>query len=165
MQTSKLWVTKNERIMLRLSPERTSIEIGWFTDRRNTFHCQRRSNHIFGDPPSLGFNYQLLNEYDFARVVVHLQEGKDLLTTPLQIREKGELRKGWKKGFELQYILPVSQFGMEKARETEKKVDDLADTFIHLCQSMQIKGEVGRFATSHSLKKAIKELEDKMLSP
>ena len=161
MQTSNLWVTSNERVMLQLSPDKPAFEIGWFTDRRSIFHCQRRPNHIFKNPPSLGFNYQLLHQYDIERIVVHLlPEGKELLTTPLRIREKGKIRKGWGKGYELQYILPISEFGMAKARETEARIDELTNKLFLLCKSEGISAEIGRFPTSDSLKKEIESIEN-----
>ena len=103
----------------------------------------------------------MLHQYEIERVVVHLiPEGKDLLTTPLQILEKGTIRKNFGKGYELQYILPLSEFGMAKAQDTEAKVDELTNKYFELCKAEEISGEVGRYPTSVSLKKAIQSIEN-----
>lgn len=144
MQTSTIRITSTGRVMLQLNPRDNAREIGWFADGRKTFHCERiPQKHFFGNPISLGFNYQLFYEFFIELVVVHLPDGKELRTTPLHIREKGKIREWKKKGFEKQYIFPLSEFGMDKARETEKRFGEIInEKLIASLQQEEIFNEV-----------------------
>jgi len=104
-------------------------ELGWIVER--TFHCKRnlqrdgRGAHVFkafGDD-SFGFNYGLMRHGNFDRVVVHIVPGGDILeTTRRHVLEKTRGRIVKLGLVELQCCFPISEFGLDKARETEKRL-------------------------------------------
>lgn len=119
METSNIRVTQSGDIRLYL-PNQKPRTIGWLSDDGKTFHTQRNpAKHCHHDSNSYGFNYELLRDGNFSRVVVHLPFGEQLETTRQHILEKGFFLYFKEQGFEKQRFLSLSEFGKEKAEQTE----------------------------------------------
>jgi hypothetical protein len=105
-------------------------ELGWIVGR--AFHCKRnlqregKGAHVFtafGDD-SFGFNLELMRHGDFDRVIVHIiPTGEAWETTRRHLVEKTKGRIVTLGLVETQCCFPISEFGLDKARETEKQLD------------------------------------------
>ena len=124
METTQLRVTDSGEIRLTL-PNQKPRNIGWFSDSGDTFHCQRNpAKHLHYKSESYGFNYELLRDGNFVWVYVHLRFNELLVTSRNHILEKGSFLHFANKGFERQIFLPLTEFGIDKARETEKQLKE-----------------------------------------
>ncbi len=124
MDTSNIQVTRSGEIRLTL-PNRKPRNIGWFDDSGDAFHCQRNpAKHLHYKSESYGFNYELLRDGIFVWVVVHLPFNELLVTSRNHILEKGSFLHFASQGFERQIFLPLTEFGIDKARETEKQLKE-----------------------------------------
>lgn len=124
MEASNLWVTPSGEIRLQL-PNQKPRNIGWFSDSGDTFHCQRNpAKHLHYKSQSYGFNFELLRDGNFFWVIIHLPFNELLVTSRVHILEKGSFLHFADKGFERQIFLPLTEFGIDKARETEKRLKE-----------------------------------------
>ena len=124
MEASNLWVTPSGEIRLQL-PNQKPRNIGWFSDSGDTFHCQRNpAKHLHYKSQSYGFNFELLRDGNFFWVIIHLPFNELLVTSRIHILEKGSFLHFADKGFERQIFLPLTEFGIDKARETEKRLKE-----------------------------------------
>lgn len=122
MEASNIRVTQSGEIRLAL-PNQKPRNIGWFNENGDTFHCQRNpAKHLHLSSHSYGFNYELLRDGNFSRVIVHLPFGEQLETTRKHILEKGFFLYFKQQGFEKQRFLSLSDFGKEKAEQTTKEL-------------------------------------------
>ena len=120
METSNIRVAQSGEIRLTL-PNQKPRNIGWFSDSGDTFHCQRNpAKHLHYKSESYGFNYELLRDGMFVWVFVHLPFNELLITSRNHILEKGSFLHFKNEGFERQIFLPLTEFGIDRARETEK---------------------------------------------
>ena len=120
MTCSQLQVTYSGEIRLTL-PNQKPRNIGWFSDSGDTFHCQRNpAKHLHYKSESYGFNYELLRDGMFVWVFVHLPFNELLVTSRNYILQRGSFLHFKNEGFERQIFLPLTEFGIDKARETEK---------------------------------------------
>ena len=91
-----------------------------------TFITQRKPEHIFhkhgGALGSLGINHSLLidESIPFKWIVIDI-DGHKLVTSRLYMLTHGKCYKFGNQGFELQCFLPLSEFGLNKAREFEAR--------------------------------------------
>jgi len=119
METSNIRITQKGEVHLVL-PNQKPRNIGWFSDNGNTFHTQRNpAKHLHRNSNSYGFNYELLRDGNFSRVIVHLPFGGLLETTRIHILKKGGFLHFKVRGYERQRFLALSDFGREKAIQTE----------------------------------------------
>lgn len=82
-----------------------------------TFTTQRKAQHLFRKLNALGINQELLTSSDiFFKWIVIDFEGKKLVTTRKYFLTKGKSIQFSSQGFELQILLPISEFGIDKAR-------------------------------------------------
>ena len=124
MTCSQLQVTSSGEIRLTL-PNQKPRNIGWFSDSGDTFHCQRNpAKHLHYKSESYGFNYELLRDGMFVWVFVHLPFNELLVTSRSHILQRGSFLHFKNEGFERQIFLPLTEFGIDKARETEKGLKD-----------------------------------------
>ncbi len=124
METTQLRVSDSGEIRLTL-PNQKPRNIGWFNDNGDTFHCQRNpAKHLHYKSESYGFNYELLRDGIFVWVIVHLPFNELLVTSRNHILSKGSFLHFANKGFERQIFLPLTEFGIDKARETEKQLKE-----------------------------------------
>lgn len=94
--------------------------------RDNGFHTLRNQNALFrGFNGSFGFNYELLRDYAFKYVIVSLSNGQTLETTRLHILKNGKFLHYQQNQLERQIFLPLSEFGLDKANESEKATPHL----------------------------------------
>ncbi|MDD8018603.1 MAG: hypothetical protein PHP42_09540 [Bacteroidota bacterium] len=122
METSNIRVTQSGEIFLYL-PNQKPKKIGWFNENGDTFHTQRNpAKHFHRNSNSYGFNYELLRDGNFSRVVVHLPFGEHLETSREHILENGFFLYFKEQGFEKQRFLALSEFGKEKSEEREKRL-------------------------------------------
>ncbi len=124
METTQLRVTNSGEIRLSL-PNQKPRNIGWFNNSGDTLHLQRNpAKHLHYKSESYGFNHELLRDGNFTWVFVHLPFNGLLVTTRNHILEKGSFLHFKHKGFEKQIFLPLTEFGIDKARETEKQLKE-----------------------------------------
>ena len=124
METTQLRVTDFGEIRLTL-PNQKPRNIGWLNDSGDSFHSQRNpAKHLHYKSDSYGFNYELLRDGNFVWVIIHLPFNKLLVTSRNHILEKGSFLHFANKGFEKQIFLPLTEFGIDKARETEKRLKE-----------------------------------------
>jgi len=85
------------------------------------FLTDRKSKHLFLKTKSLGLNAALLttSEIDFRLIVINYN-GKKLITTRLYFVTHSKVFKFI--GFERQYFLPLTEFGLAKAEDYEKSL-------------------------------------------
>ena len=85
------------------------------------FITERNKNHLFKKTDSLGLNGTLLTspEIDFRLIVINYN-GKKMITTRLYFVTHSKVFKF--KGFEKQYFLPLTEFGLAKAEDYEKSL-------------------------------------------
>ncbi len=122
METTNIRVSQSGEIFLVL-PNQKPRRIGWLNENGDTFHTQRNPvKHFHRSSKSYGFNYELLRDGNFSRVIVHLPFGEQLETTRTQIMEKGFFLYFKEQGFEKQRFLSLSEFGKEQAEQTEKRL-------------------------------------------
>jgi hypothetical protein len=113
-------------VLLSLPNEARTREIGWFEDHGTSFHCKRiPEKHLHRKTQSYGFNYHFFTDSSFRLVVVHFPSGHNLTTTRLHVLRHGRLLHFKEQGFEKQIFLPVSEFGIEKALETEAEENEM----------------------------------------
>lgn len=87
-----------------------------------TFTTQRKPQHLFRKLNALGINQELLTSSDiFFKWILIDYEGKKRVTTRKYFLAKGKALKFSAQNFELQIFLPLSEFGIEKARLFEAK--------------------------------------------
>ena len=124
METTHLRVTDSGEIRLTL-PNQKPRNIGWLNDSGDTFHCQRNpTKHLHYKSHSYGFNFELLRDGNFVWVIIHLPFNEVLVTSRNHILEKGSFLHFKNEGFERQIFLPLIEFGIDKARETEKQLKE-----------------------------------------
>jgi len=124
METKNLGVTSSGEIRLTL-PNQKPRNIGWFSDSGDAFHCQRNpAKHLHYKSGSYGFNHELLRDGKFVWVFVHLPFNELLVTSRNHILEKGSFLHFKSCGFERQIFLSLAEFGIDKARETEKRLKE-----------------------------------------
>lgn len=105
------------------------------TTGEGTFITSRRAKHLFRKTKSLGFNYSLLTDsrFKFKFITIQYQDesgAKRILeTTRKYFLFKGKCFQFCKKGFELQTFLPLSEFGLNKALQFEKGIDNQKSLF------------------------------------
>lgn len=89
--------------------------------KKDTFHCERNpERHLFRQfGGSYGFNYELMRDGSFKFVIVHLPFGEQLLTTRQHILNKGKMLNFQRNQLEKQIFLPISEFGIDKAKGSE----------------------------------------------
>lgn len=81
-----------------------------------TFTTTRKEKHLFRKTNSLGVPYALLvNEKIRFKWIVINYLGRKLVTSRNYFLKKGHIRQY--KNFELQVLLPLEMFGIQKARE------------------------------------------------
>jgi len=91
---------------------------------QGTFLTHRKPKHIFsnhgGNQGSLGINYSLLTDESipFQWIVIDYANHK-LVTSRLYFLTHGKCFKFANQGFELQCFLPITSFGLNRAREFE----------------------------------------------
>lgn len=87
-----------------------------------TFITKRKAEHLFIKTNSLGINHSLLSDESipFKWIVIDY-EGHKLITSRLYMLTHGKCFKFGAQGFELQCFLPLSEFGLNKAREFEAR--------------------------------------------
>ena len=132
MYSSNLTVTRTGviRLLLKDKHYKSRRAIGWLSDNGDTFHTKRNpEQHFFYKLRAYGINYDLLNEGRFTWIVIELPLGKRLVTSRRLFLAKGILLNFQQNKLERQLFLPVSEFGIDKAREFEdeyqqKKSDD-----------------------------------------
>jgi hypothetical protein len=122
METTNIRVTQSGEIRLAL-PNQKPRNIGWFSENGDTFHCQRNpAKHLHYKSESYGFNFELLKDGSFVWVYIHLPFGGLLITSRNHILKNGSFLHFNKVGFEKQIFLSLSEFGIDRARETEKQL-------------------------------------------
>jgi len=85
------------------------------------FLTDRKSKQIFRKTNSLAINHQLLTDETIPfKLIVISYNGKKLITTRLYFLTHSKVFKF--KGFEKQYFLPLSEFGLAKAEDYEKSL-------------------------------------------
>ncbi|MHB8853601.1 MAG: hypothetical protein ACYC6P_09640 [Ignavibacteriaceae bacterium] len=96
------------------------------TAGEGTLLTNRKPNHIFhkygGEQGSLGINHSHLTDESipFKWIVIDF-DGHKLVTSRLYFLSRGKCYQFGKSGFELQCFLPLSEFGLNKAREFEAR--------------------------------------------
>lgn len=95
-----------------------------------TFTTQRNPQHLFRKLNALGINYELLNSTDipFKWILIDF-DGKRLVTSRKYFLEMGKYLKFTAQGFEPQIFLPLSKFGVDKARLFEANKTIQSDLF------------------------------------
>ena len=85
------------------------------------FLTDRKEKHLFKKTKSLGLNATLLTspEIDYRLIVINYN-GKKMNTTRLYFVTHSKVFKFI--GFEKQYFLPLTEFGLAKAEEYEKSL-------------------------------------------
>lgn len=122
METSNIYITPSREVRLSL-PNQKPRNIGWLSEDGQTFHTQRNpAKHYYRNSDSYGFNYELLRDGSFFFVNVHLPFGEVLQTTRNHILNKGFFLFFKQQGYEKQKHLALTQFGKEKAEQTEKEL-------------------------------------------
>jgi len=118
-------VTSTGRVFLTLPGKdyKPRREIGSLSEDGQTFHCERNpERHLFHQFNAYGFNHELMRDGRFVWVVVHLPFSSQLVTSRNHILAKGMFLNFQKNKLERQIFLPVSEFGIEKARQSEKQL-------------------------------------------
>ncbi len=87
-----------------------------------TFITKRKPEHLFIKTNSLGINHRFLTDESihFHWIVIDY-DGQKLVTSRLYMLTHGKCFKFGNQGFELQCFLPLSEFGLNKAREFEAR--------------------------------------------
>ena len=126
MQATKfleLIPTKHSHIFkVKLNLEFQSRYIGTLDKSgEGKFLTDRNKNHLFKKTKSLGLNGTLLTspEIDFQLIIISY-DARKLITTRLYFVTHSKVFKF--KGFEKQYFLPLTEFGLAKAEEYEKSL-------------------------------------------
>lgn len=89
---------------------------------QGTFTTSRKPEHLFRKNNSLGINYSLLTDNNiFFKWIVIQFENHSLVTSRDYFLKFGKCFKFQNSGSELQVFLPLSEFGIEKARYYEAK--------------------------------------------
>ena len=115
--------TKHSHIFkVKLNLEFQSRYIGTLDKSgQGKFLTDRKEKHLFKKTKSLGLNAALLTtpDIDFRLIVINYN-GKKLNTTRLYFVTHSKVFKF--KGFERQYFLPLTEFGLAKAEDYEKSL-------------------------------------------
>lgn len=125
MHNSQISITKRGEVKLHLDDKqyKGTRSIGWLSSDGSTFNTERdRRRHVFRKLDALAFSHDLMTRYKFTWVVVYCENGERLVTSRKHILERGTILNFQKNQLERQIFLPLSEFGIEKARETENKV-------------------------------------------
>jgi len=90
------------------------------TAGEGTFLTKRKPEHLFHKTNSLGINHSLLidESIPFKWVVIDY-DGHKLVTSRLYMFTHAKCFKFGSQGFELQCFLPLTEFGLNKARAFE----------------------------------------------
>lgn len=124
MEALNVRVNTSGEIRLML-PNQKPRNIGWFSDSGDTFHCQRNpAKHLHNITESFGFNHELLRDGSFKWIVVHLPFGQQLITSRTHVLQKGFFQHYKQQHFERQLFLHLADFGIDRARETEKRLKE-----------------------------------------
>jgi hypothetical protein len=122
--------TKHSHIFdVKLNLEFQSRYIGKLdTSGQGKFLANRKAKHLHRITNSLGLNAELINssEFNFRTIVINY-EGKKLITTRLYFLTHSKIFSF--KGFEKQYFLPLDEFGIQKAEEYERLINNQLGLF------------------------------------
>ena len=126
--TLRITFSKSGTIFLHLVNGRRNI--GTLTADGQTYtktiipslHIHRKSN-------SIGFNYQLLKQSSFKWIVVKAEGYENLVTSRKYILQFGKYLYFKNEGFEKQIFLPLSDFGIDKARQFENGISNQQNLF------------------------------------
>lgn len=121
MYQQNITVTRSGKVFLTLPNKeyKSRRHIGDIAG--DTLHVKRDpSKHFFHQFNGYGFSYELMRDGSFEKVIVHLPFSQILVTTRKHILVKGKILNFQKNKLEKQIYLSVDDFGMEKAKESEK---------------------------------------------
>jgi hypothetical protein len=122
--------TKHSHLFrVKLNLEFQSRFIGTLdTSSKGKFITERKERHLFRKTNSLGLNQALLTspEIDFKFIVIDYN-GKKLVTTRLYFITHSKVFIF--KEYERQVFLALDDFGLDKAEEFERKINNQIDLF------------------------------------
>ena len=147
MKNTKNTLAKQDKLILRPNPQRPYVKavilcllgreriIGTLDlAGEGTFSSSRKPSHLFKKTNSLGVPYALLtnDKIKFKWIVLDFM-GRKYVTSRQYFLKKGHVRQY--RNFELQILLPLDLFGIQKARNFEKfgLVPEQQNLFSEVC--------------------------------
>ena len=120
MQKCQISISSSGRVFLNLPGKQYKPHRHIGDILGDTLYVNRDpSKHFFRQFKGFGFSYELMRYGRFKWIIVHLPSFQQLVTSRLHVLKNGKILNFKRNDLERQIYLPLDEFGIFAAKETE----------------------------------------------